>query len=165
MPHMHIWGMYARIKLTIPVYVGFGEACKIASNCLNETDSITSMLKQRFYSCLIDELKANGLDAIVHINGDLLIKHGKILNLRFDDIDGETLLLMLDVKNICVSSGSACRSNESEPSPVLLAMNITPESARDSIRISFSRMNTIDEVEAAAKTTADCVKILHQETY
>ena len=66
---------------------------------------------------------------------------------------------------VCVSSGSACRSNESEPSPVLLAMNITPESARDSIRISFSRMNTIDEIEAAAKTMADCVKILHQETY
>lgn len=146
----------------VPAIVGFGKACEIATECLRKTDVSTSSLKQIFYSCLLEELKAIGLEEIVHINGDLIIKHGKILNLRFDKVDGETLLLMLDAKGVCVSAGSACRSQENEPSRVLLAMGIEPEDARNSIRVSFSRMNTTSEIEVAAKTIAECARILHQ---
>lgn len=146
----------------VPAIVGFGKACEIATKRQHETDVLTSSLKQIFYSSLLKELKEIGLDDIVHINGDLIIKHGKILNIRFDKVDSETLLLMLDAKNICISAGSACRSQENEPSRVLLAMGIEPEDARNSVRISFSRMNTEAEIEEAAKTMADCVRILHQ---
>ena len=142
--------------------MGFGKACEIATKKQHETDVLTSSLKQIFYSILLKELKGLGLEEVVHINGDLIIKHGKILSLRFDKVDSETLLLMLDAKNICISAGSACRSQESEPSRVLLAMGIEPEDARNSVRISFSRMNTEEEVEEAAKVMADCVRILHQ---
>jgi cysteine desulfurase len=144
----------------VPAIVGFGKACELASKRLHDTDVHTSTLKQIFYNCLIDELKTLHLEDIVHINGDMLIKHGKILNLRFDKVDGETLLLLLDAKNICVSAGSACRSRESKPSRVLTSMGISPEDARNSIRISFSRMNTEQEVETAARTIAQCVMIL-----
>lgn len=146
----------------VPAIVGFGKACEIATNKQHETDVLTSSLKQIFYSSLIAELKKIGLEEVVHINGDLIIKHGKILNLRFDKVDSETLLLMLDAKNICISAGSACRSQESEPSRVLLAMGIEPEDARNSVRVSFSRMNTEEEIEEAAKAMADCVRILHK---
>lgn len=146
----------------VPAIVGFGKACEIATKKQHETDILTSSLKQIFYSNLLKELKGFGLEEVVHINGDLIIKHGKILNLRFDKVDSETLLLMLDAKNICISSGSACRSQESEPSRVLLAMGIEPEDARNSVRISFSRMNTEEEIEEAAKVMADCVRILRQ---
>lgn len=146
----------------VPAIVGFGKACEIATKKQHETDVLTSSLKQIFYSSLLKELKELGLEEVVHINGDLIIKHGKILNLRFDKVDSETLLLMLDAKNICISAGSACRSQESEPSRVLLAMGIEPEDARNSVRISFSRMNTEEEIEEATKVMADCVRILHQ---
>lgn len=146
----------------VPAIVGFGKACEIATECLRKTDVETSSFKQNFYSCLLESLKSFGLEDVVHINGDLIIKHGKILNLRFDKVDGETLLLMLDAKGVCVSAGSACRSQENEPSRVLLAMGIEPEDARNSIRVSFSRMNTEREIEEAAKIMADCVRILHQ---
>lgn len=146
----------------VPAIVGFGKACEIATECLRKTDVETSSFKQNFYSCLLESLKSFGLEDVVHINGDLIIKHGKILNLRFDKVDGETLLLMLDAKGVCVSAGSACRSQENEPSRVLLAMGIEPEDARNSIRVSFSRMNTEGEIEEAAKIMADCVRILHQ---
>ncbi len=68
---------------------------------------------------------------------------------------------MLDVKGVCVSSGSACRSHESEPSHVLIAMGVPPDIARNSIRISFSKYNTEDEIVKAAKIIADCVEVLY----
>lgn len=64
---------------------------------------------------------------------------------------------MLDSKGICVSAGSACRSHETEPSYVLVAMGISPDDARSSVRFSFSKYNTVDEVIRAAKTVAACV--------
>ena len=83
-----------------------------------------------------------------------------MLNLCFEGIDGETLLLMLDASGVCVSAGSACRSHESEPSHVLLAMGVTPEKARSSVRVSFSAMNTVEEVIQSAEIIARCVSAL-----
>lgn len=140
--------------------VGFGKACEIMNRDIAEIDKHTSVLKQMFYNAVKDSLTGVGLQGIMHVNGDI-IKHGKTLNLTFDGVDGETLLLMLDAKGICLSSGSACRSHVSEPSHVLIAMGVNALSARNSIRVSFSKMNTIDEVIAAADVTAELVKILH----
>lgn len=141
--------------------VGFGAACELMNSRLHEIDVHTSMLKQIFFNELEDSLRTQGLDGILHINGDLIIKHGKTINLRFDDVDGETMLLMLDAKGICVSAGSACHSHESHPSHVLSAMGIDPEDARNSIRVSFSKMNTESEVRYAANVMANCAAVLH----
>lgn len=107
----------------------------------------------------------HGIPNILHINGDLVIKHGKTINLRFDGVDAETLLLVLDARGICVSAGSACRSHESEPSHVLLAMGIDPEDARNSVRFSFSKMNTEDEIREAAWTVAESVSTLYAQSH
>ena len=141
--------------------VGFGAACELMNERLPEIDVYNSMLKQIFYNVLEESLKAQGLQNVLHVNGDLIIKHGKTINIRFDDVDGETLLLMLDAKGIYVSAGSACHSHESKPSHVLLAMGIDPEDARNSIRVSFSKMNTEAEVKYAAGVIANCVATLH----
>lgn len=141
--------------------VGFGAACELMNERLHEIDVHNSMLKQIFYNVLDENLKAHGLQNVLHVNGDLIIKHGKTINIRFDDVDGETLLLMLDAKGIYVSAGSACHSHESKPSHVLLAMGIDPEDARNSIRVSFSKMNTEAEVKYAAGVIANCVAALH----
>lgn len=142
--------------------VGFGKACEITRKHLHEIDVHTSVLKQSFFSALSRALKEYGLEDVLHLNGEPIIKHGKILNVRFDGVDGETLLLLLDRHGICVSAGSACRSNYSEPSHVLKAMGINDDDARNSIRISFSKMNTEIEVIESAKTIAECVKSLRQ---
>ena len=70
---------------------------------------------------------------------------------------------MLASKGIYLSAGSACRSLESEPSHVLTAMGLTPDEARDSVRVSFSTMNGLWEMDAAAREMADCVEFLYRQ--
>ena len=141
--------------------VGFGKACELAKQNLHTTQNHCSILKQLFYNHLIEDMANIGLPPdIVHINGEQIIKHGKTLNLRFDGVDAETLLLMLSTKGVCVSAGSACTSHESQPSHVLTAMGLSPDEARSSVRISFSKMNTQEEVRDAANIFAACLKVL-----
>lgn len=140
--------------------VAFGKACEIMREEVHDVDVHTSVLKQVFYTQLKQNLAKHSLDNVVHVNGDVIVKQGKILNVRFDNVDGETLLLLLDSKGVCVSAGSACRSHMSEPSHVLLAMGVDPNEARNSIRVSFSKMNSVAEVKEAACIIADCVRQL-----
>lgn len=77
-----------------------------------------------------------------------------------ENVAGETLLLMLDGQEVCMSAGSACRSHEKEPSHVLTAMGLSAEEARSSIRVSFSRMNDVDEVSRAANMLANDIATL-----
>ncbi len=136
--------------------VGFGKACEVSSAQRNEDRTSVSILKQQF----VTELRDCVGTEIIHINGPSLMWPGKTVNLRIDGIDNESLILMLDNADICVSAGSACQSHEAKPSHVLTAMGLSAEEARSSIRVSFSRMNTADEVLDAAKTTAHYVNIL-----
>ena len=84
----------------------------------------------------------------------------KILSLRFDNIDAETLVIMLGERGVCVSAGSACSSHSSEPSHALKAIGLTDEQARSTIRVSFSEYNTVAEAHEAAEIVADCVSLL-----
>ena len=146
----------------VPGIVGFGAACELMERDLHEQDIHTSVLKQVFYTRILEGLRARQLEDIIHLNGDCLLKHGKILNVRFDNVDGETLLLLLDRKGVCVSAGSACRSHLQEPSRTLVSMGISPEDARNSVRVSFSRYNTEAEVINAAEIFVSSVAALHQ---
>jgi cysteine desulfurase len=71
------------------------------------------------------------------------------INLRIDDIDAEALLIALDLQGISTSFGAACMSGATEPSHVLIAMGLTPEQARSSLRLSLSRLNTDEEIDYA----------------
>lgn len=142
----------------VPGIVGFGTAASIAAESIHDDMISVSMMKQRFYMALLDSFGHLDLPTdCIHVNGHPVIEPGKTLNLRFDCVDAQTLLLMLDASGVCVSAGSACRSHEAEPSHVLMAMGLTADEARSSIRISFSKYNTTDEVEDAAKSVASCV--------
>lgn len=138
--------------------VGFGKAAEIAMSNMHDDMIEVSVMKQKFYMTLMETFREFGRDTgCIHVNGHPVIEPGKTLNLRFDGIDAQTLLLMLDSKGVCVSAGSACRSHEAEPSHVLVAMGISPDEARSSVRVSFSKYNTVDEAGDAAKTVATCV--------
>lgn len=145
--------------------VGFGKACEIVSKRREKDAEYVGWLRLTLYHMIKTQLKQNKLDTILHLNGDinLVTDNGKTMSIRFDGVDAETLLLMLDAHGVCVSAGSACRSREQEPSRVLLTMGINAEDARNSIRLSVSKMNTVDEIEQAAKIITECVTALRQQ--
>lgn len=139
--------------------VGFGEACALATEGLRDYVSTVIYYKKIFFDTLHERLLKYNLNNITKVNSSCSLP-GKTLSLTFKNIDAETLVLMLDSKNVYVSAGSACRSRESHPSQALLAMGLTPDEARSTIRVSFSEFNKVCEVEEAAKICASCVKTL-----
>lgn len=144
----------------VPGIVALGKACEISNKSIHDDLIKVSTRKQIFYTELKSALAGFGIDGILHINGQSPVIPGKILNLRFDGVDAETLLLMLDAKGVIVSAGSACRSHEADPSNVLIEMGLSVEEARSSIRVSFSVMNTNENVAKAARFIAECANIL-----
>lgn len=139
--------------------VGFGKACELIKKNFAKDTFRVLCLKKLFRYALACRLDKYGLCKYMHVNGDAFSAN-KILNIRFDGVDAQTLVLYLDNKGVCVSAGSACRSRESEPSNVLLAIGLTPDEARSSVRISFSHDLSEGEVVKAAKIVADAVKTL-----
>lgn len=135
----------------VPGIVALGKACELDRKVSYRTE---------FYKLLMSHLEKSNLSHIVHINGADPNVDGKILNLRFDGINGESLLLLLNSFNVCVSAGSACCSKNIEPSHVLTAMGLSAKQANESIRISFSRLNTYNDIKLGAEILARCVSIL-----
>jgi cysteine desulfurase len=115
-------------------------------------------------AALRDRLEQQVLGRIpdAHINGAAAQRVGNTTNLRFDGIDSDALLIALDLKGFAVSSGAACSSGAPEPSHVLLAMGLSREQARSSIRVSLGRSNTAEQVDALADALAECVAHLRQ---
>jgi cysteine desulfurase len=134
--------------------VGFGKACELAQSRLNShAFSQLSSLRDHFYQ-LVSSLVSG-----VEIFGDLENKLPNTLNLGFEGVEGDTLLIGLDMAGVAVSTGSACSSGSGLPSPVLTAMGIPFNKINSSIRFSFGWSNTLEEIEKAAKILAQTVLI------
>ncbi len=139
--------------------VGFGKACDIIRNeKITERSNKLYCLRSVFIDTLEQNLGKFRLNNTLHFNSP---DGSKMLNIRFDGVDGQTLLLMLDTKGVCVSAGSACRSHETHPSHVLLAMGLSEEEAKDSVRISFDPHMTYLDAETAAVRMSECVAALN----
>ena len=112
-------------------------------------------------SALRDKL-IEGLSKIPHskLNGDRVKRLPANVNMCFEGIEGEGLLLHLDAKGICASSGSACTSGSLDPSHVLLALGLPHEVAHGSLRLSLSEYNTEEDVEAILKAVPEVVTYL-----
>ena len=119
--------------------VGMGKACEL-HNYNAETDNYLLFLKAN----LIAFIQNNIPD--VMINSPLETTVSNILNVSFKGIEGESLMLMLDRAGICVSSGSACNSGSLEPSHVLKDMGVPDDYIYGTIRFSFSKYNTLEEI-------------------
>jgi cysteine desulfurase len=113
---------------------------------------------------LRDRLEHQVIERIAdtHVNSARATRVGNTTNLRFDGIDSDALLIALDLKGFAVSSGAACSSGAPEPSHVLLAMGLTREQARSSIRCSLGRSNTAENVDALTAALVDCVAHLRK---
>ena len=133
--------------------VGFGKACEIANKNGRQTRDTIGKCCSTFVANLVYVFEKYGIRELLEFNSIA----NKIVNFRVSGIDAQTLLLLLDTKGVCVSAGSACQSRESKPNKTLLAIGLSDEEARQSIRVSFSGYNTADEVRMAAHIIAGCV--------
>ena len=93
----------------------------------------------------------------VHFNGDYEKRIPSTLNFSFEGVEGESLLLQLDLKGIAASSGSACTSGSLDPSHVLLALGLTHEVAHGSLRISMSEYTTREEIDTLLSVLPDII--------
>lgn len=128
--------------LPTPLCVGLGEACEIAQKEMTEESKRFLDLRTRFYEKIMKNLTE------VYVNGDLNQRIPGNLNLSFAYVEGEGL--MMAIKNLAVSSGSACTSESLEPSYVLRALGVDEELAHTSLRLGFGRFTTEAEVDQAA---------------
>lgn len=140
----------------LPAIVGMAAALEEALALQNERLVYVTQLRNQ----LIAGLK-NIPDAI--LNGDEKSRLPGNVNFCFKGTEAEGLLLLLDNKGICASSGSACTSGFLDPSHVLLAIGRDPETARGSLRLTLDYENTKEEVEMIIKAVAETVKILRGE--
>ena len=139
--------------------VGFGEACDRAGARLQENRGIITSCVQALSEALETRLMVFDLINKLHYNTQVY-EDTKVLNMRFDGVKAESLIMMLDAQGVCVSAGSACNASDGTPSHVLKAIGLTDDEARSSIRVSFSKYNDMDECARAGEMIAYCVKQL-----
>lgn len=140
----------------VPYIIALGKASEMANAELSKFMEHTKLLRDTLQNKLvenIDNTKVNG----VNTN-----RMSNTLNISFKNIEGESILLLLDVYGICASTGSACSSGTLEPSPVLRAMGLPFEYAHSSTRFSFSLDNTMEEVNFTADAVIKIVKRLRE---
>ena len=137
----------------IPGIVGMAAALKDMCDHIDENAAKVSALRDKLIA---------GLSKIPHsiLNGDPVNRLPGNVNFCFEGIEGESLLLLLDDKGICASSGSACTSGSLDPSHVLLAIGRPHEVAHGSLRLSLSEWNTEEEVDYMLKAIPEVVEYL-----
>lgn len=138
--------------LNVPGIVGFGQAAEIARAGMTDEAGRTMALRERLLAAL--DAKTDGMT----VNGALNARLPGNLNVSFDGIDGEALLVSLD--DIAVSSGAACTA--AEPSHVLVALGLSKDRALASLRFGIGRTTTADEIDYAAAKVSDVVARLRQ---
>ena len=126
----------------VPGAVGLGSAAAAARQNLSAEAPRLSALRDRLENGIGNRVPSSG------VNGRGSPRTPNTTSIYFDGIDGEALVISLDLKGFAVSSGSACSSGSVEPSHVLLAIGLTPERARASLRFSLGRSNTVQQIDA-----------------
>ncbi len=136
--------------------IALGKACELAAASIEEENDRIRKLRDKLEKTIC----ATCPDAM--INGDTEHRLPNTLNVSFEYIEGESILLLLDKFGICASSGSACTSGSLEPSHVLRAMGVPFTAAHGSIRFSLSRYSTEEEVDFVAEKMPPIVNKLRQ---
>lgn len=137
--------------------VGLGKAAELAlAGLANGEVQKMATRRDRLEAVLLAAVEASG------VNGGSAPRVPNTTNLYFDHVEGEALVIALDLKGLAVSSGAACSSGASEPSHVMTAMNLAPERARASLRLSLGKQNTDEEVDFAACLVPEIVARLRE---
>ena len=136
--------------------VALGKAAELAGSHMEEELTVVRGLRDRFEAALRERVVG------VEVNGDPVERLPNTASLYFPNVDGEALLVLLDKAGLCASAGSACTAGSLHPSHVLMAMGFSTERARGSLRFSFSRFNTADEIGRGVEIVAGAVERLRR---
>jgi cysteine desulfurase len=136
--------------------VAFGTAARLAREELIERESHVRGLRERFEAGVVERI------ADVVFNGHREQRLSHLSNISFRFIEGEGLLINLDMQGVAVSTGSACSSGSLEPSPVIRALGRNEELARGSIRFSFGKDNTVEDVDYTLNALTRAVENLRR---
>jgi cysteine desulfurase len=141
----------------VPGIVGLGKAAELALKGFeNGDDQEIAALREKLESSILRKVEAAG------VNGKGAPRVPNTSNIYFDYIEGEALIISLDLKGLAVSTGAACSSGAIEPSHVLTAMGLRADRARASIRFSLGKQNTADDVDFAIQLVPTSVARLRE---
>lgn len=141
----------------VPGIVGLGQAAELARKSFdNGEDRAMAALRDRLEKTILDQVDSAG------VNGDGSPRVPNTTNIHFDYIEGEALVIALDLKGLSVSTGAACSSGAIEPSHVLTAMGLPSDRARASLRFSLGKQNTADDVDFAINLVPASVQRLRE---
>jgi cysteine desulfurase len=141
----------------VPGIVGLGKAAQLAKTSLDHgEDKKTAALRDRLQQGILAQVD----DA--NVNGDGAPRVPNTTNIRFDHIEGEALVIALDLKGLAVSTGAACSSGAIEPSHVLIAMGLRADQARSSIRFSLGKQTTAEDIDFALNLVPQTVARLRE---
>jgi cysteine desulfurase len=141
----------------VPGIVGLGKAAELAIQSFERGDNRKiSALRDRLQQGILAQVEDAG------VNGDAAPRVPNTANVYFDHIEGESLVIALDLKGLAVSSGSACSSGAVEPSHVLTAMGLKSARAHASIRISLGKQNTAEDIDLALALLPETVARLRE---
>jgi len=138
----------------VPGIVGFGKAAEMAAETMEQRSRKEIELRDYLIRRVLEEIPHTRL------NGDRTNRLPNNANFAFRFIEGESLLIMLDMKGICGSSGSACTSGSLDPSHVLLAIGLPHEIAHGSLRITLDESNTKEEMDYVVENLVEIVRKL-----
>ena len=140
----------------VPGAVGMGRAALLARQHLTMEPERLAALRDRLEQGILDRVPR------AHVNAGGAVRVPNTSNIRFDGIEGEAMVIALDLRGFAVSSGAACSSGAVEPSHVLLAIGLSPEAARSSLRFSLGAANTAEQVDALVEAVAASVAHLRR---
>jgi len=141
----------------VPGIIGLGKAADMAREALERGDlERMSAMRDQIEETILSQVEATG------INGAGAPRVPNTTNIHFDYIEGEALVIALDLKGLAVSTGAACSSGAIEPSHVLTAMGLPPEIARASLRFSLGKQNTPEDVQFALDLVPQTVARLRE---
>jgi cysteine desulfurase len=140
----------------IPGIVGFGKAAELAKEELKQQHDKLINLRDKLIKGILDKVP------YTRLNGHPSLRLPNNVNISFEFIEGEAMLLNLDMKGICASSGSACTSGSLEPSHVLLGIGLPHEIAHGSLRLTLGRNNSEEEVDYVLEVLPNIVGRLRE---
>jgi len=141
----------------VPGIVGLGKAAQLAKEALDRGDDRQmAAMRDRLQQGILAQVEEAG------VNGDGAPRVPNTANIHFDYIDGEALVIALDLKGVAVSTGAACSSGAIEPSHVLLAMGLRPDQARASIRFSLGKQTVAEDIDIALALVPETVARLRE---
>jgi len=141
----------------VPGIVGLGKAAQLAKQSLDSgDDKKVCALRNRLEQGILAQVDEAG------VNGEGAPRVPNTTNIHFDHIEGESLVITLDLKGLAVSTGAACSSGAIEPSHVLIAMGLRPDQARASIRFSLGKQTTDTDIDFALALVPEAVARLRE---